>query len=115
MAACSSRESHGGYDDPTFRTACEGRLEPQVAEYHNSLGLLFDGQRNWQDAQVANNYLIGRDSSHLFSAQPQQFLYTKIYTNINLANAVKVLHHKGFSYILTKEKIKLSDSTIENI
>ena len=61
----------------------------------------------WQDVQVANNYLIGRDSSHFFSAQPQQFLYTKIYTNINLTNAVKVLHYKGFSYILTKEKIEI--------
>lgn len=62
---------------------------------------------NWQDVQVINNTLTGRTENQLVMSQPQTLSITNYNTNFNLDNALKVLHSKDFTYVLTPEGLEI--------
>lgn len=62
---------------------------------------------NWQDVQVINNTLTGRTDKQLVMSQPQTLSITNYNTSFNLVTAIKVLHSKDFTYVLTIEGLDI--------
>lgn len=55
---------------------------------------------NWQDVQVSNSFLVGRDSNYFYKAKPQQLLMQKFKLNIDFKEAVKIITVSANLYVL---------------
>lgn len=62
---------------------------------------------NWQDAQIVNNSLMGRNDNTLHIAQPQTLSIKDYTTNIDLSTAKKVVFHQNLLYVLFENKIEV--------
>jgi hypothetical protein len=62
---------------------------------------------NWQDVQVINNTLTGRTEKQLVISRPQTLSITNYNTNFNISKALKILHNRDFTYVLTTEGIDI--------
>lgn len=62
---------------------------------------------NWNDVQVINNTLTGRTTQQFQIAQPQVLNIISYNSNINLSNALKVLHSKDYTFVLTESELSV--------
>ncbi len=58
---------------------------------------------NWQDVQVTDNFLRGRDSSYFYASNPKQLQFIKAGAGINLMQAIKTQIVQNKCYVLTKQ------------
>ncbi|MBC7652586.1 MAG: hypothetical protein H7101_12650 [Deinococcales bacterium] len=62
---------------------------------------------NWQDVQVTDTYLRGRDSAYFYAAKPSQLQFIKAQSPINLATVLKLVMHQSWVYILKKDRLEI--------
>lgn len=60
---------------------------------------------NWQDAQIVNNSLMGRNGNTLHIAQPQTLSIKDYATNIDLTVAKKVVFHQSKMFVLFGDRL----------
>ena len=58
---------------------------------------------HWQDVQVTNNILWGRDSTHFYYANPTQLKLQQVHINASLEQAIKTVRQNNKLYVLKKD------------
>jgi hypothetical protein len=62
---------------------------------------------NWQDVQVTDNVLRGRDSTYFYAAKPSQLQFIKAHSSINMASVLKLIVNQSLLYILKKDRLEI--------
>ena len=77
-----------------------------IFDYYGGLKNQF-GLRNWQDVQVTDTFLRGRDSSNFYAAKPSQLQFITAQAPINMTNALKVIINQSLLYVLKKDGLEI--------
>ena len=62
---------------------------------------------NWQDVDVVDGLLVGRDEQFLFRADPKLLSIKQAHTNISLKNCKKVYNERGNYFVLMQNSLEL--------
>ena len=62
---------------------------------------------NWQDVQVTDSYLRGRDSCFFYASNPKQLQFIKANSSVDISTALKVTVQQNKVYILTTKGLEI--------
>ncbi len=65
---------------------------------------------NWQDPQVLNEKLVGRNDTSIFTAKNIDFDFKTMSTTVSFKLAVKVQHTSKHTYILFQDRLEIYDA-----
>ncbi len=65
---------------------------------------------NWNDVQVLNNSLIGRDRHQIFTAKATDFDFKAVKLPASINTSIKILHSSKQAYILFPDRLEIFDA-----